>query len=72
MTRRAGGAPGCHRDGPLLGMAAGAMVSSTADLAHFYQALLGGRLLDPEQLQAMQTTVDASDQLGHGAGHGLG
>ena len=39
---------------------------------HFYQALLGGRLLDPEQLQAMHTTVDASDQLGHGAGHGLG
>jgi D-alanyl-D-alanine carboxypeptidase len=53
-------------------MAAGAMVSSTADLAHFYQALLGGRLLDPEQLQAMHTTVDASDQLEHGAGNGLG
>jgi D-alanyl-D-alanine carboxypeptidase len=57
---------------PSWAWAAGAMVSSTADLAHFYQALLGGRLLDPELLQAMQTTVDASDQLGHGAGYGLG
>jgi D-alanyl-D-alanine carboxypeptidase len=57
---------------PSWAWAAGAMVSTTADLAHFYQALLGGQLLDPEQLRAMQTTVDASDQLGHGAGYGLG
>jgi len=57
---------------PSWAWAAGAMVSSTADLAHFYQALLGGRLLDPEQLQAMQTTVDASQQFGHGVRYGLG
>jgi D-alanyl-D-alanine carboxypeptidase len=52
--------------------AAGAMVSTTADLAHFYQALLGGQLLDPEQLRAMQITVDASQQFGHGVRYGLG
>jgi D-alanyl-D-alanine carboxypeptidase len=42
------------------GWAAGAMVSSTADLARFYQALLGGQLLPPELLTQMRTTVDAS------------
>jgi D-alanyl-D-alanine carboxypeptidase len=52
--------------------AAGAMISSAADLARFYQALLGGRLLDPNLLKAMQTTVDASQQFGPGAGYGLG
>ena len=57
---------------PSWAWAAGAMISSTADLAHFYQALLGGRLLDPELLQAMQTTVDAGQQFGHGARYGLG
>jgi len=57
---------------PSWAWAAGAMVSSAADLARFYQALLGGRLLDPELLQAMQTTVDASKQFGPGAGYGLG
>ena len=51
--------------------AAGAMVSTTADLARFYQALLGGQLLPPEQLKQMQTTVDAS-QVGHGTRYGLG
>jgi D-alanyl-D-alanine carboxypeptidase len=53
------------------GWAAGAMVSTTADLARFYQALLGGQLLPPELLKQMRTTVDAS-QLGHGARYGLG
>jgi D-alanyl-D-alanine carboxypeptidase len=53
------------------GWAAGAMVSTTADLARFYQALLGGRLLPPELLRQMRTTVDAS-QLGHGTRYGLG
>jgi D-alanyl-D-alanine carboxypeptidase len=52
--------------------AAGAMISSAADLARFYQALLGGRLLGPELLKAMQTTVDASEQYGPAAGYGLG
>jgi D-alanyl-D-alanine carboxypeptidase len=57
---------------PSWAWAAGAMVSSTSDLAHFYQALLGGRLLDPQLLKAMQTTVDASQQFGHGVRYGLG
>jgi D-alanyl-D-alanine carboxypeptidase len=53
------------------GWAAGAMVSTTADLARFYQALLGGQLLTPELLTQMRTTVDAS-QVGRGARYGLG
>jgi D-alanyl-D-alanine carboxypeptidase len=51
--------------------AAGAMVSTTADLARFYQALLSGHLLTPELLKQMQTTVDAS-QPGRGMRYGLG
>jgi D-alanyl-D-alanine carboxypeptidase len=51
--------------------AAGAMVSTTADLARFYQALLGGQLHTPELLKQMRTTVDAS-RLGHGTRCGLG
>jgi D-alanyl-D-alanine carboxypeptidase len=57
---------------PSWSWAAGAMVSSATDLARFYQALLSGRLLDPGLLEAMQTTVDASEQFGAGAGYGLG
>jgi D-alanyl-D-alanine carboxypeptidase len=51
--------------------AAGAMVSTTTDLARFYQALLGGQLLAPELMAAMRTTVDAS-QFRRGARYGLG
>ena len=57
---------------PSWAWAAGAMVSTAADLARFYQALLGGRLLAPDLLKAMQTTVDARDQLGPGWSYGLG
>jgi D-alanyl-D-alanine carboxypeptidase len=57
---------------PSWAWAAGAMISSAADLARFYQALLGGQLLPPRTLTAMQTTVDASEQYGAGAGYGLG
>jgi D-alanyl-D-alanine carboxypeptidase len=56
---------------PSWAWAAGAMVSSTADLARFYQALLGGQLLTPELLKQMRTTVDAS-QARHGTRYGLG
>jgi D-alanyl-D-alanine carboxypeptidase len=52
------------------GWAAGAMVSSTADLARFYRALMGGQLLTAELLKQMRTTVDASQ--GHGTRYGLG
>jgi D-alanyl-D-alanine carboxypeptidase len=37
--------------------AAGAMVSTARDLARFLSALLGGKLLRPQQLRAMETTV---------------
>ncbi|MFJ2259589.1 serine hydrolase domain-containing protein [Streptomyces sp. NPDC087844] len=43
------------------GGAAGAMISTTADLSRFYQALLGGRLLRPAELTAMKTTVPAPE-----------
>jgi D-alanyl-D-alanine carboxypeptidase len=42
--------------------AAGAVVSNTHDLAHFYRALLRGRLLRADLLAAMRTTVPAAGQ----------
>jgi D-alanyl-D-alanine carboxypeptidase len=51
--------------------AAGAIVSSADDLARFYRALLGGRLLRPALLSAMQTTVPVPADP-HGGGSGLG
>jgi D-alanyl-D-alanine carboxypeptidase len=39
--------------------AAGNMVSTAPDIARFWRALLGGELLQPAQLKAMKTTVDA-------------
>lgn len=56
------------------GGAAGAMISTTADLSRFYQALLGGKLLRPAQLAAMKTTVRASelDPAWAGIRYGLG
>jgi D-alanyl-D-alanine carboxypeptidase len=50
--------------------AAGNLVSTAADIAHFWRALLGGRLLAPAQLKAMKTTVPAWDSptLGYGLG----
>jgi D-alanyl-D-alanine carboxypeptidase len=54
--------------------AAGAMISTTADMTRFYSALLNGRLLRPAQLAEMKTTVRAPglDVLGSGASYGLG
>ncbi|MBZ9642560.1 serine hydrolase [Streptomyces sp. PSKA30] len=54
--------------------AAGAMISTTADLTRFYQALLGGRLLRPAQLAEMKTTVRTPDLdvVWPGASYGLG
>jgi D-alanyl-D-alanine carboxypeptidase len=37
--------------------AAGAIVSNSADLSHFYRALMTGKLLDRPQLRQMKTTV---------------
>ena len=50
--------------------AAGNLVTSAADVAHFWRALLGGDLLAPAQLRAMKTTVPAWH--GSGVRYGLG
>jgi D-alanyl-D-alanine carboxypeptidase len=55
-------------ESPSLAWAAGALVSNGDDLARFFRALLRGRLLRPQLLRAMQTTLES----GAGAGHGLG
>ncbi|OLZ65826.1 peptidase [Streptomyces sp. IMTB 2501] len=43
---------------PSIASSAGEMISDSADLDRFYSALLGGKLLPPEQLKEMKTTVD--------------
>jgi D-alanyl-D-alanine carboxypeptidase len=53
---------------PSIAWAAGAIVSTSADVMSFYRALLDGRLLRPALLREMRTTV-ASDP---GARYGLG
>ncbi|MFD8214834.1 serine hydrolase domain-containing protein [Streptomyces sp. NPDC059697] len=55
---------------PSLASSAGEMISDSADLNRFYAALLGGRLLPPQQLKEMKTTVKA-DEI-PGARYGLG
>src|SRR5205823_2096523 len=47
---------------------AGSMVSTAGDVARFYQALLGGRLLRAPQLKLMERTVDAGGADGYGLG----
>jgi D-alanyl-D-alanine carboxypeptidase len=49
--------------------AAGALVSTAGDVASFYRALLRGRLLRPDLLREMETTVPAGPP---GEGYGLG
>ncbi|WP_189216488.1 MULTISPECIES: serine hydrolase domain-containing protein [Streptomyces] len=56
-------------DASLFGTA-GAMVSTTQDLNDFFRRLLGGKLLGPEALRAMKTTVPMAE--GSAAGYGLG
>ena len=51
-----------------LGWAAGGAVSSAGDVARFYRALLGGRILSQRLLHEMRQTVP----LGPGVGYGLG
>jgi D-alanyl-D-alanine carboxypeptidase len=59
---------------PSLAPGSGAIISTVQDVADFYRALLSGRLLKPDQLQAMKTTV--SERTGKvvaaGPGYGLG
>jgi D-alanyl-D-alanine carboxypeptidase len=59
---------------PSLAPGSGAIVSTVRDVADFYRALLAGRLLEPEQLRAMTTTVSerTGRLVGLGAGYGLG
>jgi D-alanyl-D-alanine carboxypeptidase len=51
---------------PSAAWAAGEMISSTADLNRFFTALLRGRLLGPEQLQAMTSPVAPAEDYGLG------
>jgi D-alanyl-D-alanine carboxypeptidase len=53
---------------PSWAWATGNMVSTVEDVARFYRALLGGRLLPPGLLRAMQTTVDTGSGLQYGLG----
>ena len=46
---------------PSIGGAAGQLISTPHDLAAFFTALLGGKLLPPAQLAQMKTTVPAPD-----------
>lgn len=48
----------------------GDIISSAGDLNRFYGALMRGKLLPPQQLEAMKTTVDNPDF--PGASYGLG
>ena len=50
--------------------AAGALVSSAGDIAHFWRGLLGGKLLAAKQLAAMKSTVPM--EKGYPARAGLG
>jgi D-alanyl-D-alanine carboxypeptidase len=54
--------------------AAGSMISTAGDLTRFLTALVGGRLLAPAQLAAMETTIVAPQlaALWPGARYGLG
>jgi D-alanyl-D-alanine carboxypeptidase len=54
---------------PSAAWAAGNIVSDMDDLARFYRALLGGRLLAPELLAEMKTRVEVQPGV---AGYGLG
>ena len=56
--------------GPSWAGAAGGIVSTAADLARFYTALLSGKLLPAAQLQQMMTTIPIP--MGQGVGYGLG
>jgi D-alanyl-D-alanine carboxypeptidase len=59
---------------PSLAPGSGGIVSTVRDVADFYRALLSGRLLEPDELHAMKTTV--SERTGKvvttGSGYGLG
>jgi D-alanyl-D-alanine carboxypeptidase len=53
---------------PSQSWASGAMVSTPADLARFYDALLGGDLLPADQLSAMRDAIPIDERHGYGLG----
>ncbi|MFJ2826827.1 serine hydrolase domain-containing protein [Streptomyces sp. NPDC087263] len=55
---------------PSLASAAGELISNSSDLNRFYTALLRGKLLPPQQLKEMKTTIliDESTNTGYGLG----
>jgi D-alanyl-D-alanine carboxypeptidase len=59
---------------PSMSPGSGAIISTVRDVADFYRALLSGRLLSPEQLRAMKTTVSerTGKAVAAGPGSGLG
>jgi D-alanyl-D-alanine carboxypeptidase len=58
---------------PSMGWAAGQLIATPRDLNRFLIALLDGKLLKPQQLKEMETTVDAPDfDATGGARYGLG
>jgi D-alanyl-D-alanine carboxypeptidase len=48
--------------------AGGSLVSTAEDIANFYEALMDGRLLTPDLLSSMLTTVTAGEGLNYGLG----
>jgi D-alanyl-D-alanine carboxypeptidase len=56
------------RINPSMAWAAGAIVSTLDDVADFHRALFTGRLLDPEQQRALETTVVAAPDVDYGLG----
>ena len=56
---------------PSFAWTAGAITSTADDLARFYRALLDGRLLEPDLLRTMQTTVPVAGRPGWRWGLGI-
>jgi D-alanyl-D-alanine carboxypeptidase len=56
---------------PTVAGPAGGMISSAADLARFFGALVGGRLLPPAELREMMTTRDTGGAYDRAYGLGL-
>lgn len=52
-----------------MAVGSGAVISTTYDLGRFYSALVGGRLLEPAELDEMTATVAAPER---GVSYGLG
>jgi D-alanyl-D-alanine carboxypeptidase len=56
---------------PSIAGAGGALISTVGDMARFYRALLRGRLLRPDLLAAMKTTIPADSDVESRYGLGL-